>query len=98
MIRLEPEILHVNGTMKVRVITRDEHDEIIDAEVLTLEAGENRRWSLPPRPSRLPRWASATTRGSSEPRPVRRPVTDRTIFIPGPAKSWACIFEGPREK
>ena len=44
------------------------------------------RWSLPPRGSLWPRSAPPTTCGSSDPRPVRRPVTAEAIFIPSPAE------------
>jgi len=41
--------------------------------------------------------ASPMTCGSSNPRPVRRPVSNCAASIAGPATSWACVFVTPRE-
>ena len=43
-------------------------------------------------------FCSPTTLDPSHLRPVRRPVTAEAFFTPGPARSWACILQGPREK
>lgn len=43
MIKLEPEILNVNGTMKVRILARDGDNKIIDADVVTVESSTARK-------------------------------------------------------